>query len=154
DLTVADVDADLDELEPLLMRYEVDGKRYLAVRSWHEFQHPQRPSKSKLPSPDEGIPRVIAEPSASPPRGVADGVEWSGSEVGEGERIADESANDDAIGEPICVAFLQSDLHARVHAHFRPRMGNRYNEDEVDQALATVRARGYDDTAIADALRT
>jgi hypothetical protein len=55
----------------LIERYEVDGKRFVAVRSWEEYQHPQRRAKaSKFPSPGQGRPVTPPAPSASPPRHV------------------------------------------------------------------------------------
>lgn len=66
-MTVERVEKDLAELEAkgLLQRYEVDGKRYLRAKShaWSRWQHPQRPTKSKLPAPSPP-PRVhVAEAS-------------------------------------------------------------------------------------------
>jgi len=37
----------------LIVRYALDGVRYLAVPSWREHQHPQRPQQSKIPPPPE-----------------------------------------------------------------------------------------------------
>lgn len=35
----------------LIVRYRVEGCGYVQVRSWSEFQHPNRPKKSKWPAP-------------------------------------------------------------------------------------------------------
>jgi hypothetical protein len=35
----------------LIYRYEADGKRLISVRSWDEYQHPNRPKASKYPEP-------------------------------------------------------------------------------------------------------
>lgn len=53
DVTPGQVDGWLDELtrEGLVVRYEVEGRRYLAVTQWGRFQHPQRPKPSKFPAP-------------------------------------------------------------------------------------------------------
>lgn len=57
------VEMDLCELadKGLLIRYEVDGKRYLSAKpdGWAKYQKPQHPSPSKLPEPPESSrPRV------------------------------------------------------------------------------------------------
>ena len=48
------VEASLQKLEArrLVIRYVVDGVRCLQIRSWDEYQHPNKPTESKLPSPD------------------------------------------------------------------------------------------------------
>lgn len=52
-MTEERVEKDLTELEErgLLVRYEVDGRRYLSakVSSWPKYQKPQHPTPSKLP---------------------------------------------------------------------------------------------------------
>ncbi|WP_353265823.1 hypothetical protein [Gemmatimonas sp.] len=55
-LASADVEAMVHELHrmKLVVRYEVDGRRYLMVRNFREHQHPKRPVASKLPAPEEG----------------------------------------------------------------------------------------------------
>lgn len=54
-MTAERVEKDLTELEErgLLVRYEVDGKRYLSCKpeSWARWQRPQHPTPSKLPPP-------------------------------------------------------------------------------------------------------
>lgn len=52
------LDGWLDQLAVagLIVRYEVDGKKYLAVSSWDEFQHPNRPKDSKCPAPPLHVP--------------------------------------------------------------------------------------------------
>jgi hypothetical protein len=63
DRTAADVEKDLGALSEssLITRYEVAGRRYLAVCGWAEHQRINRATKSKYPSPDE------AESTDSPP---------------------------------------------------------------------------------------
>lgn len=63
--TMADLEADLDELEKAerIVRYEVEGKPYLAVPNWGEHQHVNRPSKSHIPPPDVSMAGVFTEPS-------------------------------------------------------------------------------------------
>jgi hypothetical protein len=80
----------------VLIRYTVEGKEYLQVTSWTEYQHPKNPSASKipplpqgLPLPTPGLPQDFPEsgeslppalpiPSLNQPLGVGEGV-------GEGE---------------------------------------------------------------------
>lgn len=70
-----DVNRWLDDLDALglILRYEVDGKRYLCVAGWSEKQSPRHPTPSKLPDPPPGYgetPRADSEgpePRANPP---------------------------------------------------------------------------------------
>lgn len=50
DVTAEKLNDELYELEDagLIIRYEVAGKRLIQVRSWDEYQHPNRPKPSKL----------------------------------------------------------------------------------------------------------
>lgn len=86
-MTAARVEKELAQLEAvgLILRYSANGTRVLAVRSWNEYQHPQRPSASKLPAYDPSVALADVsstpiEPSASVPR-----VFHAGVGVGEGE---------------------------------------------------------------------
>lgn len=65
DVSSADVDGWITELHAarLVIRYEVDGRKYLAIRSFHEHQHPKKPQASKLPAP----PESHEFPTSSPP---------------------------------------------------------------------------------------
>jgi hypothetical protein len=67
DRTAADVDGDLQAIHQaaLIIRYEVEGRRYLAVRGWHEHQRVNRPSPSKIPPPPD--------PPTSPHGGLSEG---------------------------------------------------------------------------------
>lgn len=51
DMTLEVVDDHLNRLVAglHLIGYEIDGRAYLQVREWDKYQHPQRPSKRKLP---------------------------------------------------------------------------------------------------------
>lgn len=83
DVGLENVDAWLSELdrEGLVVRYEVDGKRYLYVTQWPRFQHPQKPKPSLLPAPpDTSTRRVRDEPGTDlvlvePGEGVGEGGE-------------------------------------------------------------------------------
>lgn len=64
-VTSGDIDETLMRLsrESLVVRYVVDGKRYLAVRSWTEHQKVQHPGKARYPTPDQ------AQETFTPPSG-------------------------------------------------------------------------------------
>lgn len=53
DVSLREIEEDLSilERERRLVRYEVDGKRYLAVVNWHAHQAINRPGKPKYPAP-------------------------------------------------------------------------------------------------------
>lgn len=50
DVTADKLDDELDDLKDagLIFRYVVAGRRLIQVRSWDEYQHPNRPKPSKL----------------------------------------------------------------------------------------------------------
>lgn len=77
DRTAADVEKDLGVLSEasLILRYALNQKRYLAVRSWSEHQKINRPTASKLPPPPEGpIPDLTCtdEDSRTPHGGLTE----------------------------------------------------------------------------------
>lgn len=53
--SVKAIEHDIDELEAAdkVTRYEVDGRRFLAVKEW-QHQRINRPAASKLPAPIDG----------------------------------------------------------------------------------------------------
>jgi hypothetical protein len=53
DVSVEDIEADLAELAKhgRIVRYVVDGRRYLQVTNWHQHQKIQKPSPSNIPAP-------------------------------------------------------------------------------------------------------
>jgi len=55
--TASDVEGDLGALSEssLILRYTLNRKRYLAVRSWSEHQKINRPTVSKIPPPPKGV---------------------------------------------------------------------------------------------------
>lgn len=88
DVTSDRVERDLVELAAcgLLIRYEVDGKRYLCAKAdaWAKFQRPQHPTPSKLPPPPEPSVSLMSPPVGGVGSGV--GEESSGQgEEGESE---------------------------------------------------------------------
>jgi hypothetical protein len=72
DVSLEDVEQDLSDLAAggRIVRYEVDGRRYLAVTNWLEHQRIQKPTPSKIPPPPG---------SGSGTRG---GIDSSGSGIG------------------------------------------------------------------------
>ncbi|GGW99050.1 hypothetical protein [Streptomyces chartreusis] len=66
DRTAADIEVDLKALteSSLITRYTLKQKRYIAVTNWREHQRINRPTKSKLPAPDEAE-RPDPEPPTS-----------------------------------------------------------------------------------------
>lgn len=60
----ADIEAVLRSMRRLV-RYEVDGRAYLAFKNWARWQRIDRPSASDLPPPPEDG-RAIVEPSPEP----------------------------------------------------------------------------------------
>lgn len=81
DITGPTVDGWLAELDHLglIVRYEVDGRRFLEVTRWKDYQKPNRAVESKYPS--------FTEPSVSPHGVVTEGsVSGNGAlSAGEGE---------------------------------------------------------------------
>jgi len=67
-ITFAVLDAELNALmrAGLIVRYEVDGKGYIEVRSWAEYQHPDKPKPSKYPASTDGTPLAVVEPGQAP----------------------------------------------------------------------------------------
>lgn len=86
DVTVDDIEGDLDELVELglLIRYSVAGKSYLSAKpaTWSRYQKPRHPTPSKHPSPDEddGKPPANRRRTTASRRKPHAGVEWSGEE--------------------------------------------------------------------------
>ena len=94
-MTTERVEKDLAELAAagLLVRYEVDGRRFLTAKpsSWAKWQKPQHPTPSKLPPPpvgsDSGASHEDVESGS-----LRRGMEGSCS-GGEGESEGEPSAN-------------------------------------------------------------
>lgn len=62
DVALRDIEEDLAALaaEQRIVRYEVDGKAYLAITNWHAHQAINRPSRPKHPAPP--MPMASADP--------------------------------------------------------------------------------------------
>lgn len=68
-VTLREIEEDLATLAAhgRIVRYEVDGRRYLAVTNWSDHQKPNRPTTSRLPAPPKNPPPVTdSEPDDSP----------------------------------------------------------------------------------------
>lgn len=90
DVSWQDVEADLVELarNDRIVRYVVDGRRYLAICRWDEHQVISRPTPSKFPEPtSENIsaPASLTEESVSDP-GANNAGKGRGTGNREGER--------------------------------------------------------------------
>lgn len=83
DVTSDRVERDLSELAAcgLLIRYEVEGRRYLCAKpaAWAKYQKPQHPTPSKLPGPHE----ASGDLTKPHPGGVGSGVGEESSRQGE-----------------------------------------------------------------------
>lgn len=92
DMTALVVDDHLDELakRDLIVRYEVEGVRYLSIPSWGRWQHPQKKRTSEIPAPDDAAPVDVRDQGDSPTRQAPEGlVPVVG--VGEGEGVGEET---------------------------------------------------------------
>jgi hypothetical protein len=89
DVSLEDVEEDLAQLaaEGRIVRYEVDGRRYLAVTNWLEHQRIQKPTPSKIPPPpgSGSTPGGVEDRSGSATGGKGREEEGKG---GEGERAS------------------------------------------------------------------
>lgn len=91
-VTLRDVEEDLEVLAAhgRIVRYEVDGRHYLAITNWREHQAIQKPTPSKLPPP----PGTTDIDSGSATGGRPDARDrdtgWKGEERkgGEGTRVS------------------------------------------------------------------
>jgi hypothetical protein len=63
EIKFSDIDGWLSELERegCILRYEVDGSRYFTILNWLNHQKIDRPSRSKIPAPEDGS-RIVANP--------------------------------------------------------------------------------------------
>jgi len=136
DRTAAEVEEDLKAIahKSLIIRYEVDGRRYLAVRNWREHQRVNRPTPSRIPPP----PPISLESH----KGLSDdSVSTHGALTEDSLRAQTDS--DTGAGEPSSQPEM-SDFDEAVHAlssdpptrHDEPRQtaltsGNALNEDSL-----------------------
>ena len=79
DKTADDVDRDLDELQQvgLLVRYQVEGRRYYCIPTFPDWQSPRHPKPSKHPAPDQADATIRRNGTANrrnSTAGVGEGV--------------------------------------------------------------------------------
>jgi len=69
-VNLRDIEEDLETLaaHERIVRYEVDGKRYLEIVNWHAHQAISKPTPSRIPAPSQG--RILT--SEEPPEPVDD----------------------------------------------------------------------------------
>ncbi|MEU3020831.1 hypothetical protein ABZ635_25995 [Nocardiopsis sp. NPDC007018] len=88
DRTAKDVDVDLWEISDagLVLRYAVDGKKFIAVSGWQEHQRINRPTPSKFPAPEKGeqTPKGLNECSVRTHGGLSEDSREPHKETGEG----------------------------------------------------------------------
>lgn len=93
DMTARKIDRDLARLadDGLIIRYQVDGRRFLQITNWGEHQRVNRPTPSKHPVPtiDSTVsaPASITEPAAQPHGAITEpsppeGKGWEGKGTG------------------------------------------------------------------------
>lgn len=75
-VSLADVEEDLSTLAAhgRIVRYEVDGQRYLEVTNWSEHQRIDRPTPSKIPAPNGSCPQPALDEDSTKARA------WKGKE--------------------------------------------------------------------------
>jgi hypothetical protein len=99
EMDAAAIDRDLSELETagLIIRYQVDGERYLCCKpeTWCRYQRPQKKQVSKLPGPDLADPTIDPVPDRSvtatrplPPVGEGRGEVVVGEGKGQDQTLA------------------------------------------------------------------
>lgn len=141
----------------LIVRYEAEGRRLLAVTRWSDYQKPNRPTGSKLPAPpcDEVPAHEPLSELESPTQGEGNAVVGVVGGDGEGVVVVDfATAHDDesSIG-------LQEQLRAELldaiggkpstaHDVIRELLDEGHTAAEIRAALSTSpkaeRGRGWD----------
>lgn len=131
DRTSADIEIDLKALSEssLITRYALNRKRYLAVTNWFEHQRINRPTESKLPSPEQGekpdpepptcddtdssIPHAwLTEGSRQERKGREQGKEQgTGNREGASADVDHAQAEDPDVERPDGLTFIPDDFH-------------------------------------------
>ena len=144
DMTAEVVDGHLRELSRRghVVRYEVDGVRYLAVPSWSKWQHPQKPRSSDYPPPPDTPTPPVRDTYATPTEPVAD---ESGPVVGVvvvegkgGERSLDWSRTTDRLLTASATANYRDEAAAIVEG-FAVEHGPEVVDAFLEQLLADNR---------------
>lgn len=140
EMTAELVDVHLRDLSRrgLVVRYEVDGQRYLAIPSWPKYQKPQKPRPSEFPPPESGVPVGLPDESRSDTGSVEDEYAAGGGgelEVKqEGERTKRVPQWHDLLradADPSLLQELDDDIAALCDAH---------GADRVSHAVAALLA--------------
>jgi hypothetical protein len=137
------VDGWLGELHDLglIVRYTVDGRGYLQVTRWADFQKPQHPKASDFPT----IPEDFSTPHESSGSGVPGVGEGEGE--GEGERSVELAL--------VPQAALRPSLEERVFCEWQTATNHPNAKLTEDRKRVIERARkwGYDEADMIDACR-
>lgn len=93
DVGTADVGGWIDELagQRLIITYEFEGQRYIAIRSWDKHQRVDHPKRSALPPPPCEIPANghIPEARGNLPEALAPDKEGDKDKEGSGNKVRD-----------------------------------------------------------------
>ena len=144
DVTAADVDRHLDDLvrAGCIVRYRVDGERFLCIPSWANHQRPQKPQTSKIPSvetADEVVEPTDSDTSTRPiPEGYGPVVEGSGGVVVEGGEGAIPRTADPYAWATERIARLPEEADAAMGS-----LLDRYGEPFIREAMLTLHARKF-----------
>lgn len=155
DRTAADIEIDLKALSEssLITRYIVNRKRYLAVTNWEEHQRINRPTPTKLPSPEQADP-----PDPAPPTSGNDGSRTPHGALSESsrqERKGKEGNREgkgtpqppaaDLAREPAVVETGKAIPDWMVDSFFeRFERGNAYSRRQVRRVIVDALATGTD----------
>lgn len=154
DRTAADVEKDLGALSEssLILRYTLNQKRYLSVRSWSEHQKINRPTPSKLPPPPDGpIPDLTCtdEDSSTPHGGLTEGslAERKGKEQGK-----EQGTGKGTSPSPPAAASMRDDPGPAFDEfwHLYPRKAGK---SEAAKAWGKAIKDGADSTSLLAALK-
>lgn len=82
DVSLRDIEDDLETLAAhgRIVRYEVDGRRYLAITNWRDHQTIHKASESRYPEPPDPLPHSSGTSAAPVPEHGGTGDPWKGKE--------------------------------------------------------------------------
>lgn len=155
DVTAETVDRHLDVLADagLIVRYEAGGKRYLAVRSWYEFQKPQKKRASTLPAPSDTPPVAVPDASRTPTVVVREGY-GPGEGVGEGVGVGEGDGN--SAPEPAretpsgALVLIEPDTPHPRRPNYDPLWEAVMDACAIDTTTITGSSRGAYNRALAE----
>jgi hypothetical protein len=81
-VSLADIEEDLETLagHGRIVRYEVDGQRYLEITNWRAHQAIQKPTASRIPPPDKATVNGSATPTVVLPEDADTAIAGKGRE--------------------------------------------------------------------------